>query len=114
MYDETSTALANDLPVLTGIGLRALIETVCKTETAKGDNLFAKIDNLRDKGVLTKHGAAVLHNIRNLGNAAAHEVKPHSTAQLMLAMEVVEHLLMDVYILPAKAELEFGKGKADE
>jgi len=39
--------------------------------------------------------------MRILGNEAAHEVKPHSEETLNLAMDVVEHMLNDVYILPA-------------
>jgi hypothetical protein len=42
-----------------------------------------------------------------LGSAAAHEVKPHSDKQLGLAMDIVEHLLRDVYILPKQVEAEF-------
>jgi hypothetical protein len=48
-----------------------------------------------------------LHKIRTLGNAAAHEVKPHTEKQLRLAMDVIEHLLTDVYILPKRIDLEF-------
>lgn len=53
------------------------------------------------KSVLTKTGSETLHSMRILGNQAAHEVKPHSEEALNLAMDVVEHMLNDVYILPA-------------
>ena len=69
--------------------------------------MLAKIDNLAAQHVLTTASATILHKIRSLGNAAAHEVKPHSERQLGLAMDVVEHLLKDVYILPKLAEDEF-------
>jgi hypothetical protein len=45
IYEETHSALCNKLPVLAGIGIRALIETVCKEKNASGDNLQKKIDN---------------------------------------------------------------------
>ena len=61
-------------------------------------------------GVLTKTDAAVLHEIRSMGNEAAHESKPHSDEQLSLAMEVVEHLLKSVYIIPFKLA-KFAKPK---
>ena len=54
-------------------------------------------------GVLTKDGAEILHSLRILGNIAAHEVTPHSDDQLAVAMNVVEHLLNGVYILPKAA-----------
>lgn len=106
-YHETLQALLANSPVLTAIGLRALIEAVCKEKEAKGQDLLKKIDDLRANGVLTPGGAEILHRIRTLGNKAAHEVKPHSAQQLALAMDVVEHLLKDVYILPARMKAEF-------
>ncbi|MDK7585603.1 DUF4145 domain-containing protein [Alcaligenes faecalis subsp. phenolicus] len=108
IYDETLQALSNQSPVLAGIGLRALLETVCKEKNATGNDLLKKIDSLVTASVLTPVSAAILHKIRTLGNKAAHEVKPHSDRQLGLAMNIVEHLLKDVYILPKQVESEFG------
>lgn len=108
IYDETLKALSGQSPVLAGIGLRALLETVCKEKQATEHDLFQKIDSLVSAAVLTPASAAILHKIRTLGNAAAHEVKPHSAKQLGLAMNIVEHLLKDVYILPKQADSEFG------
>ena len=89
------------------MGLRALVETVCKEKEAVGGDLFKKIDSLVEKRVLTPVGATILHKIRTVGNAAAHEVKPHSERQLSLALDIVEHLLKDVFILPKQVEAEF-------
>jgi Domain of unknown function (DUF4145) len=108
IYDETLIALSSNAPVLAGIGLRALLETVCKEKQAHGKNLQEKIDSLSKAGALTPNSAAILHRIRTLGNAAAHEVKPHNNKQLSLAMDIVEHLLKDVYILPKQVESAFG------
>jgi hypothetical protein len=107
IYEETLMALSNQAPVLAGIGLRALLETVCKEKSATGKDLLKKIDSLVSTGILTPASAAILHKIRALGNAAAHEVKPHSDKQLGLAMDIVQHLLKDVYILPKQVETEF-------
>ena len=109
IYKETIKALSNNSPILAGIGLRALIETICKEKEADGRDLFKKIDDLVVKQVLTPAGSKILHKIRTLGNDAAHEVKPHSEKQLGLAMDIVEHVLTDVYILPKKVEIEFGE-----
>ncbi len=100
IYEETLSALSNKLQVLAGIGIRALIETVCKDKQSVGKNLEARIDSLVTLGVLTCEGAEILHSLRILGNEAAHEVKPHSESKLGTAMDVVEHLLSGVYILP--------------
>lgn len=107
VYAETIQALNNDSPILAGIGLRALVETVCKDKKAAGKNLYEKINDLASNHVLTPSGAEILHKVRSLGNKAAHEVKPHTPRQLSLAMTVVEHMLRDVYILPKLVENEF-------
>ena len=107
IYAETLKAMNGDQPVLSGIGIRALIETTTKERSANGKDLMEKINDLVTQGVLTKDGADILHKLRVLGNKAAHEVKPHSTDQLDLAMDVIEHLLQGVYVLPHHAKRKF-------
>ena len=107
IYKETISALNNKQPVLTGIGIRAIIETVCKEKNASGSELFTKINDLVSKGVLTREGADILHKLRVLGNRSAHEVKAHNPTELNLAMDVVEHLLQAVYILPFHSSRTF-------
>ncbi len=103
IYGETYRAICNKQPILAGIGIRALIEAVCKEKAANGKNLEDKIDSLVTIGVLTRDGADILHSLRILGNLAAHEIKPHSEQTLSIAMDVVEHILRGVYILPKVA-----------
>jgi len=107
IYEETIKSLNNAQPVLCGIGIRALIETVAKEKKATSKDLYGKINDLVKQGVLTQEGADILHKLRTLGNDAAHEVKPHSDRQLGLAMDVVDHLLQGVYILPHNANKTF-------
>jgi hypothetical protein len=114
IYEETLTALSVQAPILAAIGLRALVEAVCKEKEAKGGDLFNKIDSLVEQRILTPTGASILHKIRTLGNSAAHEAKPHSERQLALAMDIVEHMLKDVYVLPKQAESEFEDRKTQD
>ena len=107
IYKETIVALNNNSPVLTAIGIRAIIETICKDKNTSGRDLNSRIDDLVVQGVLTTEGSTILHKLRGLGNEAAHEVKPHSNVQLGLAFDVIEHLLQGVYILPHHAKLTF-------
>ena len=86
-----------------GIGLRAIVEAVCEEKAATGSDLIKRIDDLIIKGVTTQSGASILHNIRLMGNASAHEVKANSEEELTTALEVVEHLLLGVYLIPQKA-----------
>lgn len=100
IYEETRLAIENEQNVLAGIGVRALIETVCKDQSATGKNLFEQINSLKEKSILTNDGADALHKLRSLGNDAAHEVKAHTKDQLLLALQIVDHMLDGTYIIP--------------
>lgn len=103
VYEETLIALDNDLCVLASIGIRAMVETMCKDKDAKGKDLAERIDALVLKGVVGAEGAEILHSLRIMGNKAAHEVKPHPKAELQIAMNAIEHALQGAYILPIQA-----------
>jgi hypothetical protein len=100
VYAETYKALCNEQPVLAGIGVRALIEAVCQERNATGKTLEQKIDGLVNLNLLTSDSAKFLHNLRVIGNQAAHKVKPHSEEKLSAAMKIIEHLLEAVYVIP--------------
>lgn len=103
IYTETFRAMGEKMPILAGIGIRAIIETVGNEKHASGGNLEKRIDSLVQLGLITSDGAMILHSLRFLGNAAAHETKAHSDEELEAALDVVEHLLNSVYILPKLA-----------
>lgn len=108
-YSELVLALNGGQKILAGLGIRVLIEIICKDKNASGKNLYGKIDDLVTKGVLTPIDARILHQLRALGNESAHEAKPSSNEQLNLAMDVVEHLLLGAYIHPILASSAFKK-----
>src|ERR1700686_2440867 len=99
VYDETRAAIIAHLPVLAGIGIRAIIETVCKEKNATGKNLKEKINSLADLRLIAKREGEILHSLRFMGNAAAHETKAHSSEELNTGFDIVEHLLNTVYLL---------------
>jgi hypothetical protein len=106
-HDEHRTTASHScvpLPVLAGIVIRAIVETVCKEKGASGGNLEQKIDHLAAMNLITSDGARILHSLRVLGNKAAHEVKPHTQKELSVAFAVLEHLLQTVYIIPELAK----------
>lgn len=104
IYAETILALNNNSPVLAGIGIRALIDAVCKEKGVISWSLEKKIKELEELKIITPTGAATLDKVRLLGNKAAHESKAYSATQLSTAMTVVESMLREVYILPIQAE----------
>ena len=111
IYHETNVALDNQLRVLAGVGMRTILETVCKDKNAKGKNLAEKIDGLVSNKILTEDGAKILHQVRLLGNESAHEVQPKSKEQLDLAWEVIVNLLQNIYVLPGNVDRVLKTGK---
>ncbi|QJI38260.1 DUF4145 domain-containing protein [Pseudomonas sp. ADAK13] len=106
-YEELIQALNGGQKILAGLGVRVLIEMICKDKNAEGGNLYKKIDDLVRMGVLAPAGSDILHKLRSMGNDSAHEARPSTSEQLNLAMDVVDNLLDSVYIHPKMAATVF-------
>lgn len=104
IYQEVLSAVQNNFTILAGFGIRAILESVCNDRNAKGGNLFEKIDFLHQAGLITQDGTKILHSIRLLGNDAAHEMKGLTQSQTLVALRVIDHLLLGVYVLPREAK----------
>ncbi|MCY1381331.1 hypothetical protein D9M69_692250 [compost metagenome] len=90
---------------MAGFGVRAILEAVCKDKGVAGKNLKVKIDNLAEVGLMTQSGAEILHHLRFMGNSAAHEMRSHAAFEISAAFDVIEYLLLGVYVLPEQAAL---------
>lgn len=111
IYEETHASLCSHLNILAGVGIRILVEAVCKEKNAKGKNLENKINDLIKSGILTRQEANTLHSVRWIGNKSAHEIIAPKDNELDIAMDIVENLLKTVYIIPKKAEKLKTNGK---
>jgi hypothetical protein len=122
VYRQTITAFNSGLSTLAGAGIRLLIEGVClehkilkgKVYTDQGkvvreratgkivlrENLEGKINGLLMKGFISKNQAKVLHQLRKLGNDAAHALDQPSLKLIEECIDAVEHLLVQVYDQP--------------
>lgn len=104
IYRETISAIQKRHFTLAGIGVRAIVEAVCKDQNTPGESLFEQIDDLVTQSLLTASGAEILHGVRLLGNEAAHEMKAPTEKQTIAAMKVIDHLLLGAYVLPEEAK----------
>ena len=102
IYQETRFVLLSKQLILAGIGIRALVESVCKNRKATG-NLYNMIESLVKSGDLKRVEADILHKLRFMGNSSAHEAKPHDELDLIRAFDIAEHLLISVYLLEIRA-----------
>lgn len=99
LYRETHDALRASQPILAAVGIRALVEAVCRHKRVSGRTLKQRIDALTARGILTPIDAAALHRTRFLGNRVAHQAAPASEAVLHAAMRIVDHLLASTYVI---------------
>lgn len=100
IYIEIIGSMNAQLPVLSGIGLRALIEAICREQKIPGRNLEKLIDGLATNGVLSEKHAKTLHAHRFLGNVAAHEIVSAQPRELVAAIIIAENILHTIYIIP--------------
>lgn len=104
IYGQSLDAIKNQSNVLAGIGLRATIEAICNERQVTGRSLEARIDKLAKLGFISQNDADRLHAIRFLGNDAAHEIQASELEGLLVALRIVEHLIVSVYILDKDAD----------
>ncbi|WP_284462235.1 DUF4145 domain-containing protein [Chryseobacterium sp.] len=105
VYNETIEALRNSCYLLSGVGLRAIIEAVCLDQNISGRNLEVKINNLVKNKLITEKDGSRLHSIRFLGNDSVHEMDVPKEEKLRVALDIVEHLLKNLYLIDIDANL---------
>jgi len=110
LYRETVEALNGHSMVLCTIGLRALLDGVCRDKGLEKGNLEHKIEGLL-KFIPNKSLISSLHGFRFAGNDAAHELKGAYPSEAESAIEVMEGLLNFLYELDYKAARIMHAGK---
>ncbi|MEQ9916421.1 DUF4145 domain-containing protein [Pectobacterium aroidearum] len=98
MYIETISAINSECLTIAGIGIRGLIETICKEEKIEGRNLEEKINNLFTEGKISGDSKVILHSLRILYNKSAHESFKPSIEQLNLSLDIIELLMKQIYV----------------
>jgi hypothetical protein len=99
LLDEVIFTYSQKAYLLCSIGLRMIIEAVCNEKEVFGKNLYSKIEGLNSMGVITKQQKNVLHQIRKLGNATAHQITYHEEDLLRKAIDIVQVMLFNIYSL---------------
>lgn len=68
-------------------------------------DLQGKIQGLHEAGLVSREQADILHHLRFLGNDAAHQLDTPSVWVAGAAIEILEHVLEQVYEQPMRAQL---------
>jgi hypothetical protein len=66
------------------------------------NTLEGKLNGLAEKGILNNKQVEFLHKIRLLGNEALHELSDHSEKDLKICIDIIDHIIESLYILPKK------------
>ena len=104
IYKETLNAFKAGCYILTAGGFRAIIEALCNNLLIKEANLSVRINLLNETGYLTLSESKRLHSIRFLGNDSLHEMAVPKKEQLLVVLEIINHLLENLYIHDKKIE----------
>lgn len=96
-YEEVVYALNNNMPLLSGLGLRTLLEQIVKY-FGKSDDLGVILTQFEEDGFISTKQRALLDNIRYLGNDAAHRADSKSRKDLTLHLKVLENLIQQLFV----------------
>lgn len=102
IYRETIQAYNTEALILAAVGLRSLVEGICKDQGIgkERDKLANRIDGLKSK--FPEHIVEDLHEFRFMGNEAVHELESPTDDDLQVAIEICEDLLNYIYELDYK------------
>ena len=100
LYAETLIAFNHRAMTLAAAGLRAVVEATCLDKGCIKGDLKEKIEALVTQGVFLKRDADYLQDHRLFGNEAVHKMNAPPEEEFGLALEVLEHLLTTVYVIP--------------
>jgi len=118
LYKQTVDACNAKSYFLAAIGLRMIVEGICKDQeitdgylldengnkrlsndgTIKRTiNLVAKINGLVEKGYIVTKEAQILQQIRELGNYTVHEIESPKRSLIVSGIKVIEHIFLTIY-----------------
>ena len=104
MYNETVQAVNKGMRTLAALGLRAAVEAICRDKVDKKSSLKEKIKILGERGLLMPNYEELMHGHRELGNEAAHDLSAPSLASLDAGLDVLEHVIAELYVMPKKLD----------
>ena len=82
------------------MGLRMLVEAICLEQKIPGLNLQSKIRKLHELGMISKNELPILDKLRLIGNDSAHKIKSFSIDKLSYALDIINHIIKSIYVLP--------------
>lgn len=104
LIEEMIYALSGGMLKLATVALRMVVEFIVRDKKCTGRNLQQKIADLHAKGHVSEAQLALLHKIREKGNAGAHERIAMTRKEMVAGIGIVNLLLEKLYNGPAREE----------
>lgn len=105
LLDEVYLAIPVGAFQLSAMGIRAILDTVLQDKLEGDIGTFAeKLDRIVEKGFVSNDNRLTLEAALELGHAATHRNHKPRPDDINTALDIVEHLLKSVYILPIEAD----------
>lgn len=105
IYSETIDALNSNFTILAGIGIRSILEQICKDQDKDLDKdqdkkyLYKRLKLLRNKKLITPKDFDMIEPLIFFGNDAAHDAKQPSYEVLKTSIKIINNLLERLYML---------------
>ena len=116
IYEEVMSAYNKNLFILSAVGIRAILEGICKDKKISSGlvpdkkgvertriSLEGKIYGLLQNNLINKAQFEALHELRFLGNNAVHQLDEPSKIDIQTALDIIEHMIYDLYEIPLKS-----------
>ncbi len=103
IYRESLEAIKNRMFILAGIGMRTILDVVCRDNKIgnENDSLSKRLAIMLDeRRLITPDEKTILDAVRDIGNDSAHEGKLITYVGLHSALTIIDHLLNKLYLIP--------------
>jgi HEPN domain-containing protein len=101
-FIEAVSSLKNGNYKAASLMARTSLETAVNLFNAQGANLKQKINNLANQNVITAALSEWAHEIRGIGNEAAHDAEPVKEEDARAAVDFAEMLYTYLFTLPER------------
>lgn len=117
IYPEVIKSYNQKIYILCAAGIRALLEGICKERNIKNGkvsdangiertkkDLEGRIYGMFQAHIINIQEFNALHELRFLGNDAIHDLETPSKSDLDNAIDIIEHIIEDIYEIPLKGQ----------
>ena len=100
---ETYTALDADIRALAAMGARSALDVAMQEKVGDCGGFVAKLDEMLKQHMIHPDEKELLEAALDAGHAATHRGHVPSADELRTVMDIVEHVLQAIYVLPEAA-----------